>query len=812
MKRKNILKFVSLLGIGSFVMLAAASCTSATTPTPNPEPKPNPNPEPKPDPMPNPPSGGMNGGDTNPGNSGGMDNSAQQLAAAKTEAKAVIDASAELSDSVKEALKRQVDATTTGPAARDLKTKAEALVSAVKALSGSVTAAKTLQAEEQYTNVSQDLKTTLEAKLTAATALLEDGTKLKNLDASSNLDTTKASLESSKTDLDAAVAAVKPDLDFQKTKTNAVSAVEALDTLVNSALKVELQRQVTALDKDHAAQATTMLENLTSLKESLESLQTLVSDGLKMQVDYPQKYYDADNKSAFDDALLKASSVFSAFQWTAKSIMVTAPEGDALPNPRAWTKARDKSEFKLQNFVMAPAQAATPTTTQTSPSAIASAIVKVATGTEETSTMQTAPASQTPTADLASTASYLKSLNDTLKAATDALNGDNPTTKTAYYKADAGRTLYWDGFMPKIVTTTLPTTVAQMNREYNESPTGSYLFWKQRNALILTTWFNQNQDKLSLVSEQLTKKLGEEKFKNMTLSDPKISWDESVIKKKTIFTPKVTFTLTPKEGYKKADDSSQTVTLTIRNLYKEADPNTNLFATQGASSSAAPQNSKVDDANVKAKVNVYLNYTGPNIELDTKLPQVGSQANTSINGTSNVNGNFNTKFKELLVRDNAQTSSLLQAIINYVNKFDPKFKAQLVTEKDGVAITRVQNNKELRIGNLNDSNVFLQQVNGDSGAVYFAVNGVTSEGWLNTFLIRIPLTKFVRPISVLQTPDQQQTKEGGEEATQPQDARSGTASTSEAQSGQSNEPAGSETGSTQQAQSSPTTGTSSSSN
>ncbi|MES3497619.1 FIVAR domain-containing protein, partial [Mycoplasmoides gallisepticum] len=76
MKRKNILKFVSLLGIGSFVMLAAASCTSATTPTPNPEAKPNP--------MPNPPSGGMNDKNTNPGNGEGMDNSAQQLAAAKT--------------------------------------------------------------------------------------------------------------------------------------------------------------------------------------------------------------------------------------------------------------------------------------------------------------------------------------------------------------------------------------------------------------------------------------------------------------------------------------------------------------------------------------------------------------------------------------------------------------------------------------------------------------------------------------------------------------------------------------------------------
>ncbi|AHV85454.2 VlhA [Mycoplasmoides gallisepticum S6] len=80
MKRKNILKFVSLLGIGSFVMLAAASCTTPVNPTPNPTP----NPEPKPNPMPNPPSGGMNGGDTNPGNGGGMDNSAQQLAVART--------------------------------------------------------------------------------------------------------------------------------------------------------------------------------------------------------------------------------------------------------------------------------------------------------------------------------------------------------------------------------------------------------------------------------------------------------------------------------------------------------------------------------------------------------------------------------------------------------------------------------------------------------------------------------------------------------------------------------------------------------
>ncbi|MFL1037626.1 hypothetical protein ACJOMK_03825, partial [Mycoplasmopsis synoviae] len=122
-----------------------------------------------------------------------------------------------------------------------------------------------------------------------------------------------------------------------------------LDALVNIALKAELQRQVNELTKDRATEATTMLENLTSLKDSLTSLQDLVSKGLAMQVDYPQKYYDADNKADFDAALLKASSVFGALKWTEGSIMVPSPEGAALPNPRAWTKARDKSEFVLQN-------------------------------------------------------------------------------------------------------------------------------------------------------------------------------------------------------------------------------------------------------------------------------------------------------------------------------------------------------------------------------------------------------------------------------------------------------------------------------
>ncbi|UZW64109.1 hemagglutinin [Mycoplasmopsis synoviae] len=380
--------------------------------------------------------------------------------------------------------------------------------------------------------------------------------------------------------------------------------------------------------------------------------------------------------------------------------------------------------------------------------------------------------------------------------------------------------LYWDGFMPKIVVSLLTTKAA--NQEYDASVRqGGVVFWKTRNGEILDVWFAANQDKFTLVADQLTKKLGEEKFKNMTLSNPTITWDELTIPEGTILTPKVTFTLTPKDGYTLADNSENTVTLTIRNLYKAADPNTNLFATQGASPSAAPGNTtEPNNATVIKNVNVYLNYTGPSIVLDEALPTVGGQENTSINGTSNVTGDFNNAFRgnpsSGLLFTNRYPNPLLKSVINYVNKFDPKFRAEFVTNAtNGVTITKVQSGTQLRPGTLDDlnkNNVFLQQIKGDTEAVYFAVSAIASNGWLNTFLIRIPLTKFVRPISVLQTPDQQQTQEGGEEATQPQNAGSGTASTSEVQSGQSNGPVGSGTGSTQQAQSSSTTGTSSSSN
>ncbi|SYV94139.1 Uncharacterised protein, partial [Mycoplasmoides gallisepticum] len=95
---------------------------------------------------------------------------------------------------------------------------------------------------------------------------------------------------------------------------------------------------------------------------------------------------------------------------------------------------------------MAPAQAAAPTPTE--PAAAESASVRVANGEAASPDgaasreAQRTPA-PAPMADLASTVSYLKSLNDSLKAETDKLNGDTTTNKTAYYKLVEGRTLYW---------------------------------------------------------------------------------------------------------------------------------------------------------------------------------------------------------------------------------------------------------------------------------------------------------------------------------------------------------------------------------
>ncbi|UBX97238.1 hemagglutinin [Mycoplasmopsis synoviae] len=124
----------------------------------------------------------------------------------------------------------------------------------------------------------------------------------------------------------------------------------------------------------------------------------------------------------------------------------------------------------------------------------------------------------------------------------------------------------------------------------------------------IKAWFGDAANWVGL-SDQLTKKLGAERFKNVKLTFKNATFAGTNIK-----TPTVTFTVAAKEGYTLVDSgenaSATEISLVVRVLYNRDNESTIQMPTQGASSSAAPREATVNDAKVKAKVNVYLNYTG----------------------------------------------------------------------------------------------------------------------------------------------------------------------------------------------------------
>ncbi|UBX97922.1 hemagglutinin [Mycoplasmopsis synoviae] len=353
--------------------------------------------------------------------------------------------------------------------------------------------------------------------------------------------------------------------------------------------------------------------------------------------------------------------------------------------------------------------------------------------------------------------------------------------------------------MPKIVVPTYEPDTTDDNKAAHE----------EANKTKLEAWFTNSANWAGL-EDQLTKRLGSDKFKNVKLTYKSITLTDFTVDGATRWNPTVKFSVKAKDDYALDSTSASEIDLVVRVLYKSAEANAaNVFTHEGASSSAAPKNTKTpNDPKVIKNVNVYLNYTGPSIVLDEALPTVGSQDNTSINGTSNVTGDFNNAFRGnpssgLLFTDR-YPNPLLKSVINYVNKFDPKFRATFVTDsKNGVTISNVTDKVQLRSGTLDDllsnkNKVFLQQIKGDTEAVYFAVTAIASNNWLNTVLVRIPLTKFVRPVAPFA-------------AAAPAEPNSDTQEQA-GEIGGSQDGSGSASKSGTEGQSSPSTGTSSSSN
>ncbi|UBX99375.1 hypothetical protein [Mycoplasmopsis synoviae] len=221
--------------------------------------------------------------------------------------------------------------------------------------------------------------------------------------------------------------------------------------------------------------------------------------------------------------------------------------------------------------------------------------------------------------------------------------------------------------MPKIVVDGYVAAGAGNNKTANETT----------NQEKLQNWFNApaNWEKLA---EQLTKKLGADKFKNVTLSSPTVTY-ETISTDSEIRIPKVTFTVAAKDGYNLTEPIGETkqISLSIRVLYTSATSTQNALRYQGVSFSAVPNRaSNPNDETTIKNVNVYLNYTGPAIVLNSDLPEVGSANNTTINGTSPIrNEDISTKLKALLNKTTGvnDPTELMLAITKYVQTFDPKY-------------------------------------------------------------------------------------------------------------------------------------------
>ncbi|WP_369021666.1 hemagglutinin [Mycoplasmopsis synoviae] len=151
--------------------------------------------------------------------------------------------------------------------------------------------------------------------------------------------------------------------------------------------------------------------------------------------------------------------------------------------------------------------------------------------------------------------------------------------------------------MPKIVVSGYEADGAGVNKAQHE----------EANKTKLQQWFatESNWEKLS---EQLTKKLGADKFKNVKLTYKSITLTDFTVDRATRWYPTVKFSVEANEGY---TNSTKEIDLVVRVLYKSAEANAaNVFTHEGASSSATPNNAKnANDKTTKRTVNVYLNYT-----------------------------------------------------------------------------------------------------------------------------------------------------------------------------------------------------------
>ncbi|WP_406614679.1 hypothetical protein ACJA23_01650 [Mycoplasma corogypsi] len=678
------------------------------------------------------PATGETGKETKPTNP--EDNAVTELNKVKTQAKKDIDALAKLSVEVKNELKKQVESAATRENIQTLVDNAKAVDAVVMPLVQQITTSKEVKAKSD--SVSGDVKTTFEAELTKAEGLLTKNNLLKAA-ATTKDELTKvtAALKTSTDKLNESISLIaKHSSVVAELETKLGDSDTSVKTLVDE-LKSNLLEKVQSY-KTYSAENAAKAVEVKDLLDKADVLQTLVSESLALRTSYTRNYYNASNKAEFDKALDKALVLYPEYNFKNTELANAAKYTEAN-NSLYWAPARAKDDYKLLNYVKEQEG-------------------KVVV--EETADNQ-----------VTSTLAALKSLEAKLNETKTALNGESRKDSQAYFKNPFNYTVSWSGFMPHIKIDNLPGYWVDLkNTDDKDKANGLYektafknttkIDEKEQSLITpLKAWFD-NKNNWKDLSSSLTKKLGSENFNNVKLGDPTFSFKYVVFDKGVYIFTQATFELTAQDNttWSKEDGVKNTITIELSDLRnashnngtEPSDVGWNYFTKNLGS------NDQKIAWDIMAK---FVEYNGPAIPLDASMLNnsnlgTGLTDQKTIFNTQNVPADFNKSFKDwfLTYLDNSDQNKLKNVLTHYLKRYDARFNLSngavvaYPFDRNNVKNIGYNSKDELR------NNFSLQQIQGDHEAVYLPIQVSSVKRWIATYFIRIPLTKFVKPVAKLE--------------------------------------------------------------
>ncbi|WP_406614458.1 hypothetical protein ACJA23_01035 [Mycoplasma corogypsi] len=694
---------------------------------------------------------------------------ATELKTAKADADKKIDALANLSTAVITTLKDEIKSAKDKEAVNLVVAKAEGLEAKTVLLVTSLAEANKLG--KKVDTVFNSVKKSYNDALDAAKLLLNEN-KLKLAT------TTVKELEQAATKLDAQVKKVS---DVAAQIAGHAQLLEKINTELGNenttlgvGLKTELAKIPATLEQATEQNVNKGLK-LYNLLQNLKSLQNDTVAALDLQTKYTRNYYNSTNKAEFDKALRNVLSVLSPYNFDKENVY-SEVNVEGNNNPRLFANKRVAAEFKLENFIK-----------------LNENILS------------------TEGANLDSTANLVKSYYETLKAETAKLNGDTNNSSKAYYKNPRNVVLHWNNFLPRIAKDFSELSTSLGESEATDLKNGAITkdeVSKLKNVVEndkkttakLQEWFSVKEN-LTELTNQLVIQLGSENINNVELSNPEFTYKHVYFKKTTkttepekttitytvYSTPVVTFNVSAKTGFEllnEKDGHKPKLSIDLSILNNSSDSNKPYLYTSVYLTSIT---GKPVTKDVIKKSNEYLNdiieYNGPAIPLDASslVGKIGGVVEDvtkkTVNGTTNIPvKEFNDKFSSWLLTENApkQNVQLRSILRNYIYKYDDRYNLNNITRsgESGIFVAYpILNTPERKKGNANTeakpeegynlkfnnfsevkSQFYVQQIEGDTNAVYVPLQAKTSEGWLRIFLVRIPLTKFIAPISPIVLP------------------------------------------------------------